>query len=74
MSKSPPVSSRSSVFSLTISNGTRSAGSRSVIQSRISTSPSPPLAVSKSARTRYTRSRKECEFVFEPKPLSGIAQ
>lgn len=51
-SKSPPVSSRSLVAPLTIANGTRPSGSRSVIQSSISTSPLPPRAVSKSTRTR----------------------
>src|ERR671925_75254 len=42
MSKSPPVRRRSSVSSVTISNGTCRFGSRSVIQSTISSSPSPP--------------------------------
>jgi hypothetical protein len=74
MSKSPPVSSRSGVPSLTIGNGTLRSGSWSVIASSTVTVPGPPRAVSKLGRTRYTRSRNEREFALLPKPLSGIAQ
>ena len=51
MSKSPPVSRRSGVVSLTIGNGTFRSGSRSVIWSRIWTPPEPPRLVSQFGRT-----------------------
>ena len=50
-SKSPPVSSRSVVPSLTIGNGTFRSGSRSVIAFEIVTVPGPPRLVSQFGRT-----------------------
>jgi hypothetical protein len=52
MSKSPPVSRRSAVPSVTIGNGILSSGSRSAIASSTVTVPGPPRAVSQSGRTR----------------------
>ncbi len=74
MSRSPPVSKRSGVSSLTIGKPMTLFGSRSEMKSSTTISPLPPAAVSQSGVTWYRRSRKSVEFSIVPKPLSGIAQ
>ena len=65
---------RSGVFSLTIGNGTLRVGVvKSVIASRIFTSPLPLHSVFHSGRTLYSRRMKLRELALAPKPLSGIA-